>query len=204
MDLNEYLKVKDFNYEEYCKHLQDKYGLSKVPFMTKNFNKNPKVTRTKEGLICHHIYEDRAILLSKKEFAMKNPYEYQLAENLVYCDYLEHLFLHILICENPSKQKNKGEEVGVGGILAFIVPELNDCYAGFKSKQEYRINLFNKVINDRDVYLLLLKRFYDFYLAPKKLGDFILMVSADCLYNNVMPGEMYKDLFYDIHRVLND
>ena len=48
-------------------------------------------------------------MLFEKEHAMKNPYEWQLAKNIVYCDYLEHLFLHILICEYPAKDRNKNE-----------------------------------------------------------------------------------------------
>lgn len=205
MDINEYLGVKDFNYEEYCKYLQDKYGLSKSPYFNSNWNKNTKkISRTDEGLFCHHIKEDRGIMLSSPEFAMNNPYEYQLPENLVYCDYLEHLFLHILICEYPSTEKNKDEEVGVGGVLNFLIPELNDLYAGYKPKQDWRINIYNKVKNDKSVYLILLKRFYDFYMKPKNINEFYLLTSAYCKYNNIKPGEMYKELFYEIYSALND
>lgn len=48
--------------------------------MTKSWNKNTQCTRTKEGLIAHHKYENYAIILSKKEIAMSNPFEWQLAE----------------------------------------------------------------------------------------------------------------------------
>ena len=65
-------------------------------------------------------------MLGDVNFAQKNPYEWQLPENIVYCDYLEHLFLHILICENPSEDHNLFEAVGFGGVINFIVPELND------------------------------------------------------------------------------
>ena len=99
MKLQEYEKVKDYTYLEYCDYLQEKYGIGFCDYMTKNWNKNQKVTRTKDGLYVHHKYEDHAIMLSTKEYAMKNPYEWQLKENLVYCDFLEHLLLHILICE---------------------------------------------------------------------------------------------------------
>ena len=39
---------------------------------------------------------------------------------------LEHLFLHLLICEYPAENKNENEQVGIGGVVDFIVPELND------------------------------------------------------------------------------
>lgn len=169
MNLTEYENVKNFTYLEYCDYLQQKYGIGRCNYMSKTWNKNNKVTRTKEGLLAHHRFEDHAIMLSSKEFAMRNPYEWQLAENIVYCDYLEHLFLHILICEKPSAEQNALEAVGVGGVINFIVPELNDLYSGWESRQTWRKNCHNLVINDKNVYLVLLKRFkenckdYPFY-----------------------------------------
>lgn len=137
--------------------------------MTKSWNKNKKVTRTKEGLLAHHKFEDHAIMLSTREYAMNNPYEWQLAQNIVYCDYLEHLFLHILICEYPAEDRNIFEAVGVGGVVNFIVPELNDLYSGWITNQAWRKACHNVVIDDKNVYLALLKRFktsckdYPFY-----------------------------------------
>lgn len=159
MNLAEYEKVKNLTYLEYCDYLQGKYGIGLSDYMTKSWNKNQKVVRTKEGLIAHHKFEDHAIMLSTKEFAMNNPYEWQLAKNIVYCDYLEHLFLHILICEYPSENQNEFETVGIGGVVNYIVPELNDLYSGWETRQVWRKNCHNLVINDKDVYLTLLKRF---------------------------------------------
>lgn len=155
----EYESVKHLTYLEYCDYLQRKYGIGLSNYMTKNWNKNYKCTRTKEGLFAHHKFEDHAIMLSSKEFAMVNPFEWQMAQNIVYCDFLEHLFLHILICENPAQDKNLFEAVGIGGIINFIVPELNDFYSGFETKQEWRKNCYDLVRNDKAVYLILLKRF---------------------------------------------
>lgn len=159
MNLAEYEKVKNLTYLDYCDYLQQKYGIGLCNYMTKSWNKNAKVSRTNDGLIAHHKYEDHAIMLSNKEYAMQNPYEWQLAENIVYCDYLEHLFLHILICEYPSQNRNQLEAVGIGGIINFIVPELNDIYSGWQPKQQWRKNCHDLIINDKDVYLVLLKRF---------------------------------------------
>ena len=162
MTLNEYNDVKQMTYREYCKYLQDKYGKPECCYMSKNYNKNSKVTRTKDGLLCHHIYEDTAIMLCDPVSAAHNPYEWQLAENLCYCDYLEHLLLHVLICEYPAEDHNVFEAVGVGGVINFIVPELNDLYSGWETGQAWRKNCHNLVINDKDVYLILLKRFKTF------------------------------------------
>ena len=48
MNLQEYEKVKDFTYLEYCDYLQKKYGIGLSDYMTMSWNKNNKVTRTKE------------------------------------------------------------------------------------------------------------------------------------------------------------
>lgn len=181
MNMKEYEKIKNFNYLEYCDYLQKKYGIGLAPYFTKSRNKNTKVTRTKEGIIAHHKYEDHAIMLGNPEYASKNPYEWQLPENIVYCDYLEHLFLHILICEYPSKNHNAFEAVGIGGVINYLVPELNDLYSGWVAVQPWRLNCHKKVINDKDVYLALLKRFktnccdYPFY-------------TDDCLFSSLNDG----------------
>lgn len=159
MNIIEYEKVKGYNYLEYCNYLQNKYGIGLAAYFYTSWNKNSKCTRTKDGLIAHHKFEDHAILLSTPDKAKHNPYEWQLPENIVYCDYLEHLFLHILICEYPSKNKNDNEDVGVGGVINFIVPELNDLYSGWVTSQKWRLNCHNLVVNDKKVYLTLLKRF---------------------------------------------
>lgn len=159
MDINEYLKVKDMTYLEYCDYLQDKYGIGRYDYMTKSWNKNHKCTRTNEGLIAHHKAEDKMIMLSTKEIAQKFPFEWQQKENIIYCDYLEHLLLHVLICIYPNPNKVPIADVGIGGVINFIVPELNDLYSGWKTNQVWRQNCHNLVKNDKDVYLVIMQKF---------------------------------------------
>ena len=54
MNMEEYQKVKNLNYLEYCDYLKGKYGIGRADYMTKSFNKNQKVSRAKEGLYAHH------------------------------------------------------------------------------------------------------------------------------------------------------
>lgn len=169
MNLAEYEKVKDFTYLQYCDYLQEKYGIGLSDYMTRQYDKNPKVTRTKDGLLAHHKYEDHAIMLSNKEYAMQNPFEWQLAKNIVYCDYLEHMLLHILICEYPAEDKNEFEAVGVGGVINYLIPELNDFYSGWQTNQPWRKNCHNLIKDDKAVYLILVKRFKEFV---KDYADF--------------------------------
>ena len=171
MKIAEFQKVKTMTYMEYCDYLQGKYGVGRADYMTRAFNKNHKVSRTSDGLIAHHKAEDKMILLSTKSVAEKCPYEWQLKENIVYCDYLEHLLLHVLICKHPSPVKHPLADVGVGGVINFIVPELNDLYSGWVSKQEWRNNCHRIVIKDKEVYLEILRMFIAYLQDERGFED---------------------------------
>ena len=165
MHMDEYKKVKNMTYLEYCDYLQKKYGIGLCDYMTKEWKKNRAVTRTKEGLIAHHKAEDKMIMLCDAYYAQMCPFEWQQKENIVYCDYLEHLLLHVLICIYPSKGKIPYWAVGFGGVVNFLVPELNDMYSGFQTKQAWRQKCYDIVLNDKNVYFEILKKFIDDYLG---------------------------------------
>jgi hypothetical protein len=130
-------ELLEMSYQDVIKNLKEKYGVVPKNYFTDETctKKTQGISRGKEGLYIHHVDEDKAILLSKLEFARKNPFDFQKADRLVYCNLLEHLVLHIKIVEYSNNNKNRFEEVGAGGIYAFIVPELNDIYSGIKYKQ---------------------------------------------------------------------
>lgn len=83
-----------------------------------------KFSKTKEGLYCHHIFEDQYDNLSNPQFIRnyRYDYEYQKKENLVYCDLFEHLILHTLI----AKESNGIH--GLAGYLVFILPNIEEWY----------------------------------------------------------------------------
>lgn len=159
MKITEYEQVKDFTYQDYCDYLQNKYGIGTDNYFTKNFTKSKKVTRTSEGLFVHHRCEDLIANLSDKEVAASAPFEYQEKENLVYCDYLEHLFLHILICEYPNEDREEGQMVGIGGIVNFLIPELDTCYSESIATKDWLQRCYDEVLKDKDVYDILRERF---------------------------------------------
>lgn len=195
MNIIEYNKVKDLHYSEYCDYLQNKYGIGRSDYMTPAWNKKPTVTRSSEGLFAHHKYEDHAVMLAEKEYAMKNPFKWQLAENIVYCDYLEHLFLHILICENPSENRNENEAVGIGGITKHIVPVLNDYYSGREAKMNWQRICLDVVKNDKNVYLLLLKRFKESCCNyPLYTKDCLLSCHNDKTWNKSKNKEIFAEI----------
>lgn len=192
MNMAEYLTVKDFTYLEYCDYLQKKYGIGLDDYMTKSYNKKSKCLRTKEGLFAHHKKEDTMALLSKKEIAMMCPFEWQLKENIVYCDFLEHLLLHVLICKYPGDKKITNL-VGIGGVVDYIVPELNDFYSGWETNQVWRKNCHDRIRNDKDVYMELLRQLIDLEIVDK---------STLCrsfnekygLWSNKQNSDLYKEI----------
>lgn len=147
------------NYQDIVSALLKKYGSAKHNYFkdTACKIKNPLVTRTNEGLFCHHIDEDKAIMLCNDKFAVNNPFEYQKADRLVYCNLLEHLLLHIKIAENPSPDANENELPGIGGAINFICKDLNDIYSGKKFSDEWRKNVADKVKDNFDDYIIILR-----------------------------------------------
>lgn len=197
MNMTEYNQVKDMTYLQYCDYLQGKYGIGLANYMTKSFNPNPKCKRTKEGLIAHHKAEDKMVMLSTKEVAEMFPYEWQLKENIVYCDYLEHLLLHVLICIYPSPDQEPIADVGIGGVINFIMPELNDLYSGWETKQPWRKNCHDLVINDKDVYLAIMKQFVKWVKAGRKADKTMLHRSyneAYGIWDSKRNKMIYKEL----------
>lgn len=124
----EYERVKQFNYSAYCDYLLEKYGKVDGDYFSSNFTPNMSIKRSEEGLQIHHIREDVATNLSNVEFAKEQSFDFQRAENLVYANLIEHLFLHILIGE-----QNKG--FGYGG-AQIIIAKLNDIYNGFGEEND--------------------------------------------------------------------
>lgn len=160
---NYYQKIMKMDYDELVQFLINKYGPAKCDYYTNEYCtiKNRNVTRTNEGLYCHHIDEDKAILLSEDKYASKYPFAYQKANRLVYCNYLEHLLLHILIIEKTKDKIDKGGEItGVGGAVFYMCKQLNDLYNGYKFKMGWLINTTNIVKNEFESYIIMLKRLW--------------------------------------------
>lgn len=154
-----YESMLKMSYQDIVSALLKKYGSAKHNYFkdTACKAKNPLVTRTNEGLFCHHIDEDKAIMLCNDKFAVNNPFEYQKADRLVYCNLLEHLLLHVKIAENPSPDANENELPGIGGAINFICKDLNDIYSGKEFSDEWRKNIADKVKDNFDDYIIILR-----------------------------------------------
>lgn len=152
------------SYNELVNYLLQKYGPAEFDYFSNESckSKNPKVSRTNEGLFCHHIDEDKAIMLSNDKFALMNPWEYQKANRLVYCNVLEHLILHIKIVEEPkNKDANEMELQGIGGVISFMCPQINDFYNGYNFTKPYLIKIYSLIENNFEDYITILRYFLE-------------------------------------------
>lgn len=129
-------KLLSMNYRDAVQFLLRKYGVATVPYfpqksydkflsgINKTLTKSSKVTRTKEGLYCHHIAEINYIMLSNSDFIkfFNYPFELQEKDMLVYCNLVEHSILHTLISREATGAQ------GQGGYWNFIRPMIIDWY----------------------------------------------------------------------------
>lgn len=131
----EYQDLLSKNYDEAVDFLLQKYGSAQDDYFReksyKRFMNNEiksitkgKISRTSEGLYCHHIDENRMLKPSDKNFVKKYkiPFEYQKKERLVYCDLIEHSILHALIAKETSL------EFGYPGFMAYLEPTIEEWY----------------------------------------------------------------------------
>ena len=63
--------------------------------------------------------------LSDPAIAKQFDYMYQHAENLTYCNYLEHIIIHVKI--NILRKQQLGHYIN-DGVVNFLIPELNNWY----------------------------------------------------------------------------
>lgn len=172
MTCKELEMATQMEYSQYCKYLQSKYGVPPHDYMNENFVKNRRLSRAEEGLQIHHIFGDRANRLSDSQYAKQYPIEYQKATNLCYCDYLEHMLLHMLIAISSDPYN----EILVDGykiVVKEFVPILNDVYSGFKTRWRWLKCSVDKIIDQKDIYLDLVTWFVGFFpsnLWALKLG----------------------------------
>ena len=163
MNLNELINA---SYDELVQYLLDKYGPAQYDYFNtpECKSKSSKLSRTKEGLFCHHIAENKEILLSTPEVARQHPFEYQQKHNLVYANYIEHLLLHIKIV----KEDTEGRGVGLGGVV-MISSILNDYYRHKKADgwKKYAIDVIKDSYED---YITILKDFQAFVDEVPNLG----------------------------------
>lgn len=120
-------------------------------------------------------------MLRNDKFAVNNPFEYQKADRLVYCNLFEHLLLHVKIAENPSPDANENKLPSIGGAINFICKDLNDIYSGKEFSDEWCKNVANKVKDNFDDYIIILRYLWN---IVEKNPIYKLIITKDILFLN--------------------
>lgn len=190
-------KELSMSYSELVDYLLKKYGkVNGDYFVTEACKtKNKKITRAGEGLIIHHIDEDKAIMLSDTRWAVANPFEYQKADRLVYCNIMEHLILHIKIVEEPKPDRaNRLEDQGIGGAINFICPQLNDFYNGFDYKREVDKKRMEPIADNFDDYIKILNYLLEVVEKNARYSFFVTKERISQGWNGSIIHKVYDEL----------
>lgn len=162
MNNNELEYCFQLSYTDLCKYYQNKYGLPSVNYFATEEckSKSKKIGRTSEGLFCHHNYEDRYSNLGEPHMAKKYPFECQKKENLTYCDYLEHLLIHLKINVDACPELNELSQIKrFFNSLGFfwIAGEINTLFHNNGSGQKWRNDCYNVIKDSFSVYVSILR-----------------------------------------------
>ena len=149
MNLEEYGRVKEMSYDKYCDYLRRKYGCPKHDYP------NVADARPSEGLFIHHIGENEIANLSNESIRVESDHKYQTPEMLCYCDWLEHLLLHIMIGEETAGTTNLGLE----GCFTYLLPALRDFFEDGKKTCKYNDAYYDVISGNKDVFDALLLRY---------------------------------------------
>lgn len=147
-----YVDLLSKSYEDAVYFLLEKYGPAQNDYFRENSYRRfmngeinsiakGKITRTAEGLYCHHMDENKWLKISDKDFVKKFsiPFETQKKDRLVYCDVVEHTILHVLI------SKETGLRYGYPGYEAFLKPHLEEWYLNKRIPQlQWMKNCYSK------------------------------------------------------------
>ena len=150
--MGEYLELLNRDYSNAVSFLLEKYGVATDDyFKEKSYERffegkiksigKGKISRTSEGLYCHHIDENKYQKMADSNF-IKNqniPFSAQTKERLVYCDLIEHTILHAIISRETDNR------YGRQGLITFLIPNILDWYIrGMEPYKEWELNCYNK------------------------------------------------------------
>lgn len=202
MEHEEIIKEVKMTYYELCDYLIQKYGPAEYNYFPNKEcrKKNSKVSRTKEGLYCHHIDEDEGGNLSNPPQARIQPYEWQKKENLVYCNLIEHLILHMKI--DVARQKRMVRiPFDIPGFFAnggffWITMELDDMYMNGEPKTEWKKPCYDKIKENYSDYISLMKSLFHYiemnYAGDKSKPSILAPGSIVDLYESATSFRKYK------------
>ena len=159
----ELYKELQVTYYDLQSYLLNKYGPVKYDYFANAEcrSRSKKISRTNEGLYCHHMDEDKGANLSDPISAQRQPYEWQKKDRLVYCNVLEHLILHIKIAVLRQKKmlsdtKAIDDFFTTGGIFELCLA-INELFEKGESNSGWRKACYEKIKKNYEDYILLLQ-----------------------------------------------
>ena len=178
------------SYDDYVQYLLRKYGTVPYDYFVNSDckTKNIKNTRTRDGLFCHHIDEDKEIMLSNPEVARMCPFEYQKADRLVYCTILEHLILHIKIAE-----ADKNSSLGIGG-AEMIWKQINGYYT-IKKVNGWRKPAFCVIDDKYDDYIFVMRYLRDVIANDTVMSFYYSKPQLATNWNGNIINKILKDIY---------
>ena len=203
MDKEEIIKEMEMDYDQLVRHLLNKYGGAKCDYFTKTNCKNRSklISRTNEGLICHHIDEDKAYNLSVSERALDYPFDYQKKERLIYCNYIEHLLLHIVIAKDRYWKENDDicrpnqftDFVDLG--VQRICNDINMMYEQEGTEVKWINRCYREIDNNFTDYVYVLQSLIKYVLehyTGEKPGVSLIGKKVKVRFKNFGEGEILK------------
>lgn len=193
MESSEIRKELALSYEELTGYLIKKYGPAKVDYFCTSScrSRNNAVSRTKEGLLCHHIDEDKGGNLSKSDSAARQPFAWQKKERLVYCNYIEHLILHMKIAilrqKAPLKTPREVCEFFTTGGIYMVCSDLNDLFTNKGPSVNWQKRSYEEVEKNLSDYVLLIQlllRYIDQQYIGDRTPDSFLRIGGELKFEN--------------------
>lgn len=181
-------------YDELQAYLIQKYGGAVCDYFAtpECKSKSKKISRTGEGLYCHHMDEDKGGNLGNPPQAKMQPFEWQKKERLVYCNILEHLILHIKIAvirqKELLKNPNDVEAFFTTGGIFMICADINDMFINDGTSVAWKRRCFEEIKENYEDYIVLVRALLayidDNYCGEKKEPAFLVPGSivhfSDC------------------------
>jgi hypothetical protein len=174
-ETHEIIKPRDLldeiamSYDDYANYLVDKYGPAPCDYFSGSqcsFKNEHKINRMQEGLFCHHRAEECKVDAAKltDAYFCKHHREVVMADNFVYCNFIEHLLLHMKIALDDAYVAQETSQLIDFGGAKKIWREINAYYGNgtviMRNKKAAEL-----VQDQYDKYISIMKFFKKFLAA---------------------------------------
>ena len=185
-----YDAILNLSYDELIKALNKRYDTVKGDYFENEDCLNVNLNIQKDDLFIHHIDEDKGILLEKTNDALNYSYDYQKANRLVYCDYLEHLLLHVKIIEN-NQDKSKLQDI-FNSTLS-IIKDINTYY-GEQGSIDSSNKAILKIKTEYKSYIAILNKINQLIQSNELFQEYVTKKALALNWDNDVIDKIYNDI----------